>query len=104
MSSGDIVNLFKLPIGAVVVDVTTRFTATAATTAQFGVGDDSVTERYMASISAPGVTRATAGVPFSYSWVGTVRAYVTGSTSNSTSGGTMRVTVLYKMDDPLITN
>jgi hypothetical protein len=103
MSSGDIVNLLKLPIGAVVVDVITRFTQTTGNVAQVGVGDDSVTERYNASISASGVNRATAGIPFSYSWVGTIRAYVTGTGSLCT-GGTIRVTVLYKMDDPLVTN
>lgn len=103
MSSGDIVNFFKLPVGAVVVDVVTRYTAISGQVCQFGIGDDSVTERYNASISATGVNRATAGVPFSYSWVGTIRAYVTGTGSLCT-GGTIRVTVLYKMDDPLVTN
>ncbi len=105
MSSGDIVNLFKLPAGAVVVDVITRYTlATGAGPTTFGVGDDGSAERYGASISASGVTRATAGIPYSYSATGTVRATVSFSTSNSTIGGTIRVTVLYKMDDPLITN
>jgi hypothetical protein len=70
---------------------------------QLGVGDTSVTERYSASISATGVTRATAGIPFSYSTADTIRVYVTGVGSLCT-GGTIRVTVLYKMDDPLVTN
>lgn len=106
MSAGDIVNLFKLPAGAVVVDTTTRFTAaTAAGPMQFGVGDDGSAERYQASISASGVSRATAGVPYSYSATGTIRATVSGSSaSNSTIGGTIRVTVFYKMDDPIVTN
>lgn len=106
ISTGDIVNMFKLPAGAVVVDVITRFTqATAAGPLQFGVGDDGSAERYMASISATGVTRATAGIPYSYSATGTIRATASGTIgSNSTVGGTIRVTVLYKMDDPLITN
>ena len=103
MSSGDIVNMFKIPAGAVVVDVITRYTAISGQVCQFGVGDTSVTERYMASISASGVTRATAGVPFSYSANDTIRVYVTGTGSLCT-GGTIRVTVLYKMDDPIITN
>ncbi len=103
MSSGDIVNMFKMPPGAVVVDVVTRYTAIAGQVCQFGVGDSSVTERYQASISATGVTRATAGVPFSYSTSDTIRVYVTGTGSLCT-GGTIRVTVYYKMDDPIVTN
>jgi hypothetical protein len=59
----------------------------------------------MASISATGVTSATAGIPYSYSADGTIRVTASGSiASNSTIGGTIRVTVLYKMDDPLVTN
>lgn len=106
MSAGDIVNLFKIPAGAVVVDVVARYTAaTAAGPLQFGVGDDLTAERYILSISATGVTRATAGIPYSYSADGTIRATLTGSSaSNSTIGGTIRVTVLYKMDDPIVTN
>lgn len=104
MSAGDIVNLFKVPAGAVVVDVITRFTKPSAGVVQFGVGDDGSAERYNASISASGVNRATAGIPYSYSVDGTVRATVSGSTTNSTIGGTISVTVLYKLDDPLITN
>lgn len=103
MSSGDIVNMFKMPPGAVVVDVVTRYSATAGQVCQFGVGDSSVTERYQASISATGVTRATAGIPFSYSTSDTIRIYVTGTGSLCT-GGTIRVTVYYKMDDPIVTN
>lgn len=103
MSSGDIINFFKIPAGAVVIDVITRATITAGMAVQFGVGDTSVTERYNASISATGVNRATAGVPFSYSAADTIRVYVTGTGSLCT-GGTIRVTVLYKMDDPLVTN
>lgn len=106
ISSGDIVNMFKVPSGAVVVDVVCRYTAaTAAGPLQFGVGDDGSAERYMASISATGVTRATAGIPYSYSATGTIRVTASGTiASNSTVGGTVRVTVLYKVDDPLITN
>lgn len=106
MSSGDIVNFFKVPTGAVIVDVVTRFTIAAISgPLQFGVGDDGSAERYMASISATGVTRATAGIPYSYSADGTIRATVSGSSaSNSTVGGTIRVTVLYKLDDPIVTN
>lgn len=103
MSTGDIVNLFKLPAGAVVIDVVTRYTNVTGHTGAFGVGDQSVTERYNASISASGVTRATAGIPQSYSASDTIRLYVTGITSSCT-GGTVRVTVTYKMDDPLVTN
>lgn len=103
MSSGDIINMFKIPAGAVVVDVITRYTATSGQVAQFGVGDQSVTERYNASISGTGVTRATAGIPQSYSANDTIRVYVTG-TGSLCSGGTIRVTVLYKMDDPIVTN
>lgn len=103
MSSGDIVNMFKIPAGAVVVDVITRYTAVSGQVCQFGVGDTSVTERYQASISATGVSRATAGIPQSYSADDTIRVYVTGTGSLCT-GGTIRVTVLYKMDDPIITN
>src|SRR5574341_66566 len=106
ISAGDLVNMLKIPAGAVVVDVICRYTAaTAAGPLQLGVGDQSATERYMASISATGVTRATAGIPFSYSADDTIRVYATGTiSSNSTVGGTVRVTVLYKMDDPLVTN
>jgi hypothetical protein len=104
MSSGDIVNLFKVPAGAVVVDVITFNTQATAAVCQFGVGDDGSAERYMASISATGITRATAGLLYSYSATGTIRATVSGSISNSTIGGTIRVTVLYKMDDPVVTN
>jgi len=103
MSGGDIVNMFKIPAGAVVVDVITRYTQVSGMVGQFGVGDTSVTERYQASISATGVSRATAGIPFSYSADDTIRVYITGVGSLCT-GGTIRVTVLYKMDDPLITN
>lgn len=103
MSGGDIINMFKMPPGAVVVDVTTRYTAVSGMVAQFGVGDQSVTERYQASISATGVTRASAGVPFSYSASDTIRVYITGVGSLCT-GGTIRVTVFYKMDDPIVTN
>lgn len=103
MSSGDIINMLKMPPGAVVVDVITRYTQVAGMVGQFGVGDSSVTERYGASISATGVTRATAGVPFSYSASDTIRVYITGTGSLCT-GGTIRVTVLYKMDDPIVTN
>lgn len=102
-SSGDIINMFKLPAGAVVVDVITRYTAVTGLDSRFGVGDTSVTERYNASISATGVTRATAGIPFSYSADDTIRVYITGVGSLCT-GGTIRVTVLYKMDDPIVTN
>jgi len=103
MSSGDIVNMFKVPAGAVVTDVVVRNTQVTGNVAQFGVGDQSVTERYCASISATGVTRATAGIPFSYSANDTIRIYVTGTGSLCT-GGTIRVTVYYKMDDPIVTN
>jgi hypothetical protein len=103
MSSGDIINMFKIPPGAVVVDVITRYTQVTGMVGQLGVGDSSVTERYQASISATGVTRATAGIPFSYSTSDTIRVYVTG-VGSLCSGGTIRVTVLYKMDDPLVTN
>lgn len=106
ISSGDIVNFFKVPSGAVVVDVVCRYTAaTAAGPLQFGVGDDLTAERYILSVSATGVTRATAGIPYSHSADGTIRVTATGSTaSNSTIGGTIRITVLYKMDDPIVTN
>lgn len=103
MSSGDIVNFFKVPAGAVVIDVIARYTAVVGMVGQFGVGDDGTAERYCASISATGVTRATAGIPYSYSADGTIRVTVSGTGSLCT-GGTIRVTVLYKMDDPLVTN
>ena len=103
MSSGDIVNMFKVPAGAVVTDVVTRFTSITGLVVQFGVGDDGSSERYNASISATGVSRATAGIPYSYSATGTIRCTVSGVGSLCT-GGTIRVTVYYKMDDPLITN
>src|SRR5574341_1393531 len=106
ISAGDIVNMFKIPSGCVVVDVVCRYTAaTAAGPLQLDISDQSATERYIASISATGVTRATAGIPQSYSADDTVRIYATGTiASNSPVGGTVRVTVLYKMDDPLVTN
>lgn len=103
MSSGDIINMFNIPAGAVVVDVVTRYTQVSGMVGQLGVGDTSVTERYQASISASGVSRATAGIPFSYSANDTIRVYVTGTGSLCT-GGTIRVTVFYKMDDPIVTN
>lgn len=103
MSSGDVINMIRMPAGAVVVDVITRYTAVSGQVSQFGVGDQSSTERYQASISATGVTRATAAVPFSYSASDTIRVQVTG-TGSLCAGGTIRVTVLYKMDDPIVTN
>ena len=104
ISTGDIVNFFKVPAGAVVTDVVCFYTVGSAAASQFGIGDDGSAERYGASISATGVTRATAGIPYSYSADGTIRATVSGISSASTVGGTIRLTVTYKMDDPLITN
>ena len=102
-SAGDIVNLMKIPAGAVVTDVVVRYTNVTGMVTAFAIGDTSSTERYCASISATGVTRATAGIPFSYSADDTIRLQVTGVGSLCT-GGTVRVTVMYKMDDPLVTN
>jgi len=103
MSGGDIINMIRMPANAVVVDVITRYTQVTGMVGQFGVGDQSVTERYNASISASGVNRATANVPVSYSASDTIRVYITGVGSLCT-GGTIRVTVLYKMDDTIVTN
>lgn len=98
LSNGDIVNLCKVPAGALVVDVITRYTNATGNQIAFSVGDDGSAGRYNTSISATGTNRATVGIPYSQSIDQTIRVTVT-STTSSTAGGTISVTVLYQMDE-----
>ena len=101
MSGGDVIKMFKLPPGAIVTEVVARYTQVSGMVGALGVGDQSVTERYCASISATGVTRATAGIPQSYSASDTICVYVT-TVGSLCTGGTIRVTVNYIMDNPAV--
>lgn len=97
-SNGDVLNLCKVPAGALVLDVITRYTNAAGNQIAFSVGDDGSAGRYNLSISATGTNRATVGIPYSQSIDQTIRATVTSVTS-TTAGGTLSVTVLYQMDE-----
>lgn len=98
MSNGDILNLCKVPAGALVLDVITRYTNTATNQVAFSIGDDGSAGRYNTSISATGTNRATVGIPYSQSIDQTIRLTVSSVTS-STAGGLVSVTVLYQMDE-----
>lgn len=98
LSNGDVVNLCKVPAGALVLDVICRYTNVAANQITFTVGDDASAARYIATQSATGTYRATVGIPYSQSIDQTIRLTVTSVTS-STAGGTISVTVLYQMDE-----
>lgn len=98
MSNGDVLNLCKVPAGALVLDVICRYTNTAANQITFTVGDDASSARYIATQSATGTYRATVGIPYSQSIDQTIRLTVTSVTS-STAGGIVSVTVLYQMDE-----
>jgi len=102
LSVGDVIQMVRVPSGAVVTDVAMTFLGTAANTVAGNVGDGDSSARYIAatSLSNQGVVRATVGIPYSYSQDDTVDLSITVATSTTLAGG-VKLTVTYKVDDPL---
>jgi hypothetical protein len=98
LSNGDVLNLCKVPAGALVLDVICRYTNVTGNQITFTIGDDGSSARYIGAQSATGTYRATVGIPYSQSIDQTIRLTVASVTS-TTAGGTVSVTVLYQMDE-----
>jgi hypothetical protein len=100
ISAGDILQLVKVPEGAVIDDIYIKADLTgSAFAAVLGDGGDS--DRFMAAftLSAQGVVRASIGIPYSYS----VSAYDTidlvfSGVTSTTVAGSVSCTVLYHVD------
>lgn len=99
-SVGDVVQMVRVPNGAHIIDVMVipDFNAASATFA-VNVGDGNSAARYVASATADvTVIHATgASIGYSYSAEDTIDIVVATAASAST-GATVRVTVLYAMD------
>lgn len=97
-SAGDVLQLVKIPAGAVVHDVICNFQFTGLFVGT--VGDSVSTGRYIASVSmtAQGIVRANAGIPYSYSADDVLQLNVNAVTTGTISGW-IGVTVLYNMDN-----
>lgn len=102
LSVGDVIQMVRVPSGAVVIDVTMNFIGTTANTVAGNLGDGDSSARYLAatSLSNNGLVRATVGLPYSYSNDDTIDLSITVVTSATIVGG-VKLTVTYKMDDPL---
>lgn len=102
LSAGDVIQMVKIPAGAVVTDMVLLQITGAGSAHQIAVGDGLSTARYLAltSVSGSVVYRATAGIPYSYSADDTIDVLVNAVTS-ATTVGSFALTVMYKMDDPI---
>lgn len=102
LSAGDVIQMVKIPSGAVVTDVVMTFLGGAQNTVAGNLGDGDSSARFLAStsLSNNGVVRATLGLPYSYSQDDTIDLSITVVTS-ATLVGSVALTVTYKMDDPL---
>jgi hypothetical protein len=103
ISAGDIIQLVKIPEGAVVTDMYLNCALTgSAFAACLGDGGDS--DRFMAAytLSANGVVRAAIGIPYSYSTSAydTIDLVFSGVTS-TTVAGSVAFTVFYHVDGGL---
>lgn len=98
-SAGDVVQMLRIPSGAHVHDVSLIQTFNAASsTFACNVGDSGVAARYILSATANAtIVRATVGLGYSYSAEDTIDITIATAASASV-GATVRVTVLYSMD------
>lgn len=104
LSAGDVIQMVKIPSGAVVTDIITTVLMTAANTTAANIGDGDSSARFLASTSMSnnGVVRATLGLPYSYSQDDTIDISFTVVTSATVAAAmSIAMTVTYKMDDPL---
>lgn len=97
-SAGDIIQMIPIPKGAAIHDVLVQCDGKAAG-ADIAVqaGDGNSVARYIATASGSAVTRLTAGLGYSYSAEDTIDVKVSTVTS-ATAGGSVRLTVVYSMD------
>lgn len=98
-SAGDILQMVPIPKGAHILDVAVQFPGQSAAgiSATYAVGDGTTAGRFLVSTSAFTVTHATLGLGYSYSAEDTIDLSFSSVTS-ATAGGTVRLTVLYAMD------
>lgn len=98
-SQGDVIQMIPIPKGAHIVDVAVLALAPVSMTYTLAVGDGNSATRYIASATGGSqvITRATAGLGYSYSAEDTIDVSwtVIGSASTSSS---VRLSVLYAMD------
>lgn len=98
-SAGDVIQMVKVPTGAHVHDVIANWAGLGGGALTVTIGDGNSATRYSGSLSTnvAAVTRATAGVGYSYSAEDTIDIVV-GTATSATAGVTCRLTVLYSMD------
>lgn len=98
-SAGDIVQMVPVPKGAHIHDVIAVYAGLGGGALTTTVGDGNSATRYNGSVSTnlASVVRATAGLGYSYSAEDTIDVVV-GTATSATAGVTMRLTVIYSMD------
>lgn len=98
-SAGDVLQMVPVPRGAHVHDVIVNYGGLGGASLTTTVGDGNSASRYNGSVSTnlANVVRATAGVGYSYSTDDTIDVVV-GTATSASAGTTIRLTVLYSMD------
>ena len=98
-SQGDVIQMIPIPKGAHIVDVAVLALAPVSMTYTLAVGDGNSSTRFISSATGGSqvITRANAGLGYSYSVEDTID--VTWSVIGSASiSSTVRLSVLYEMD------
>lgn len=99
-SAGDIIQMVPVPKGCQIADVKVQVDAKAAG-GDFvlnGVGDGNNTARFIStSASGSAVAAITSGLGYSYSADDTIDIKI-GTVTSATAGGSVRLTVMYSMD------
>lgn len=101
-SAGDLIQLVRVPAGAIVTDVQLTCGLSTANAITANVGDTLNSARYIASVlmSNQGVLRATAtGLPYSYSAATTVDLSITAITSVTFLSAWVACSVTYHLDE-----
>ena len=101
-SAGDIIQMVPVPKGAHIHDVIANYGGLGGGALTTTVGDGNSATRYNGSVSTnlANVVRATAGLGYSYSAEDTIDMVV-GTATSATAGVTVRLTVIYSMDQTL---
>lgn len=107
LSTGDVIQMMRVPNGAVITDVRLSVDQLSGGNYTFGIGDGNAAGRYFTSLSSGSssamfiMTNAAAqqaGVGYSYSTEDTIDI-VASTVTTATASGVLRLTVMYTLDN-----